>query len=184
MRGSTWLFLGLGAAFAFFPVRLRAVRSVHCCASAPTESRSVSRANSSQVSGLERDQEGLAARGRELDKALQTLDQSLRTLRVLAKESRSEAIDAELAAVEAGRVRLFELRQANAAQTATAAARVQLARVGALDLVPESADADRPVETAPSGPLEALERLDDPATGHAEDRRGSGRGARVTSRAR
>jgi hypothetical protein len=184
MRGSTWLFLGLGAAFAFFPIRIHSAHSVHRCAPAPSESRAVSRAKSTEVSGLEREHARLSARGRELEVAVQALDQPLRTLRSLAKQSRSEAIAAECAAVEAGRVRLLELQQENAAQTATAAARVQLARVGVDDLVRERASAVREVEASPSGPLEALERLDDPATGRAAESRGSNRAARLTSRER
>ncbi|MBM4014419.1 MAG: hypothetical protein FJ293_05575 [Planctomycetes bacterium] len=187
MRASTWIFFGLVAAFVCFGGRGIQIRRTIACEHRPCRAEPVAAVDpsrSSRVRALEREHAQLLSRGRELDLALQAIDGSLRTLRQLAKDG-GAAIASEAAAVEAGRDRLLALRQANAAQAATAAARAQLAKAGIEDALPPALTAAAaPGDPLPVGPLEALNRLDvETATNAARPSRG-GRDGRVTSRER
>jgi hypothetical protein len=163
MRVSTWIFFGLIAAFMFSGRTLQIRRDV-ACHHAPCRAKTpppVDARHAERTRTLEREHDQLQSRGRELDRAIQSLEQSLRTLEKLAKGGGSE-LAAELATVTAGRERLLALRQAVAARTATAAARVELARAGLEDALPPSALAIETTRASATqeGPLEALERAE------------------------
>ncbi len=176
MRASTFLFLGLFGGFALLG-RARLTPDRFHVHDPPRESCSKQRdsrtpARSGTVRALEREHEELANRSRELDRSLQAVDASLRTLREIASRPGGEGVRDDLATIESGRAQLQRTRQECEAQRAALHARIQLARAGV--------GAGTPAATAPNGPIEALDQL-----GQASDRYAVERpAARVTSRER
>lgn len=164
MRASTLLFVGLFGAFALLGHARRHGASIHIEACRPaTECRSSSeRATkpSARTRELEREHEKLAQRSKELDRSLQAVDSSLRTLRDLARKPGGAAIGEELRSIEAGRDRLARMREENEARKASLLARVQLARAG-VDETERVAPPAGPVDAL--GDYELVERAERPA---------------------
>ncbi len=156
MRASTVLFLGLFGSLALIGRARDSMHHDHCREvqrGRDVATPAVPPARSAIVRALERDHEQLAQRCRELDRSVQAVDGSLRTLRDVAARPGGEAVSGELAAVEAGRAQLQRMRQSCEAQRAALHARIQLARAGITERALEPL-AD------PIGPIEALDQLE------------------------
>ena len=171
MRFSTFLFLAVFAGFALHHrARAGLVRgiaavcegpSLRCEASEPSRSH----VSSARIRELEREIDRLERRGRDLDRSLQAVAQSTRTLRDLAKRHDDDDVRAELSKIEDGRSRLQDLRDRTEVERVTLTARLQLARAG-LEFPEDRADDSRP------SPVDALSSVE------------LARSSRVTSRAR
>jgi hypothetical protein len=164
MRASTLLFVGLFGAFALLGHARRhgvCVRLDACPATIDVRTtRDDGGRNGARTRELERDHEKLSQRSRELDRSLQAVDASLRTLHDLARKPGGAALTDELRSIEAGRDRLARMREENEAQKATLLARVQLARAGVDDEVRVAPPAG-PVDAL--GAYELVERAERPA---------------------
>ncbi len=152
MRASTFVFLGILAAFVVrhggpcAPVHFACGRSGETATAASEPASPGVREWQGELDRLER-------RGRDLERSLQAVSQSARTLRELAERHGDAAVRAELAEIEAGRERLKQLRDRNEVARVAASARLQLARAGLAEEPCPSAAGERasPVDALSAG---------------------------------
>jgi hypothetical protein len=105
-----------------------------------------------RVSALESQLRRSEQRSRDLERALQAVRQSTRTLQEMVRKHDDSGVRRELAEIEAGARRLEEMRDRVEAERVTLGARVQLARAGLDDraALPEQEPATR------ASPVDAL----------------------------
>jgi hypothetical protein len=166
MRASTLFFLALFAAMVWSGhFRNRVARGLHrvcdampACSpayasDAPSRSQRDDPRLAARVGAVENEIAGLGERGRDVERSLQSIAQSERTLRDLVRRHPDRAVARELHEIEAGEQRLRELKDEVETRRVVLQARLQLVRAG-LDV-----DVDRDDESAtppaPS-PVDAL----------------------------
>ena len=131
MRFGTLVFLGLFGAFVWYqrapdhcaPWIRMARASPACELVAPVR-------NNERVRQLQSELDRLERKGRDLERSLQSVSQSERTLRQLADRHGDAAVRAELADICTGVQRLRELRDRTEVERVAVSARLQLARAG------------------------------------------------------
>jgi hypothetical protein len=160
MKLGTVVFLGLFGLYVLHeraPIRcdswIRLARPD--CAATPCEPASPVR--DARVRELQTELDRLERRGRDLERSLQAVSQSERSLRELASRHGDAAVRDELAEISSGVVRLRDLRDRTEVERVAVNARLQLARAG-LDERGERLDPDPEPRASPVDALSAVER--------------------------
>jgi hypothetical protein len=161
MRASTLFFLALFAAMVWSGhFRNRVARGLHrvcdampaCAADSPAQPELDDPRVSARAAAVENELSGLSQRGRDVERSLQSIAQSERTLRDLVRRHPDPAVARELREIESGEQRLRELKDEVETRRIVLQARLQLVRAG-LDV-----DLDRDEESSPrtQSPVDAL----------------------------
>ena len=149
MRASTFFFLALFAAMVWSGrLRCGVLRGVHkacdalpACCDAPTARGRPKRPQPDpRVTVVEQELRGVDQRSRDVEKSLQSIGQSERSLRELVRRHPEDGVERELDAVAAGGRRLRELKGRLEARRVVLQAKLEMARAGLPDEIDVEAE--------------------------------------------
>ena len=160
MRASTFFFLALFAAMVWSGrLRCSVLRGVHdacdalpACCDAPTARGRPKRPQPDpRVTAVEQELRGVDQRSRDVERSLQSIGQSERSLRELVRRHPEDGVERELEAVASGGRRLRELKGRLEARRVVLQAKLEMARAG----LPDEIDGESEGRASPVDALSA-----------------------------
>ena len=160
MRASTFFFLALFAAMVWSGrLRCSVLRGVHnacdalpaCCDAPTARGRPKRQQPDPRVTAVEQELRGINQRSRDVERSLQSIGQSERSLRELVRRHPEDGVERELEAVASGGRRLRELKGRLEARRVVLQAKLEMARAG----LPDEIDGEAEGRVSPVDALSA-----------------------------
>jgi hypothetical protein len=153
MRASTMFFLAIFAAMVWSSrVRHGVVHGLrHVCDGVPAcRAVPAQQPEDPRVAAVEGEIRGLDQRSRDVDRSLNSISQSERTLREFVRRHPDDSVERELSAITSGGRRLRDLKSQIEARRVVLQARLELVKAGLPDADDEGAPLPSPVDALSS----------------------------------